>query len=388
MSPLNDASQQPPVMDDMPLSTVGSAHFEGSPLKKYFEMAIKHEATDLHVKPSAKPKLRIRTELKSIDATPFDPEEFEKIIESFLSDAHYKHFRTHGYIDMAYDFDDHNRFRVNVFRARGKIGLAARRIGAEILSYEQLMLPPVLEQIAQNKQGLVLISGITGSGKSTTIASMIQQINEQRPCHIITLEDPIEFLFDDAKAIVSQREIGVDVHSWSEGLRSMVREDPDVILVGEMRDHDTFEAGLHAAETGHLVFGTIHASSAPQVFARIYDLFQESERDLIRNMLAFNLRAIIYQQLLATLREDIERVPAVEILINNAIVSRYILEGRDGELSDVIGSANQEGMVDFNNCLVDLVQKEYIRPQVAIDASHNPDELRMLLKGFRSSASA
>ncbi|MAE62081.1 MAG: twitching motility protein PilT [Planctomycetaceae bacterium] len=373
-------------MDDMPISTSRTAHFEDSPLRKYFEMAIKHEATDLHVKPDAKPKLRIRTELKSIEAEPFTTEAFEKIIESFLNEAHYAHFQSHGYIDMAYDFDERNRFRVNVFRARGKIGLAARRIGDKILSYEQLMLPPVLAQIAEKKQGLVLMAGITGSGKSTTIASMIQQVNEQRPCHIITLEDPIEFLFEDAKAIVSQREIGVDVHSWAEALRSMVREDPDVVLVGEMRDHDTFEAGLHAAETGHLVFGTVHASSAPQVFARIYDLFEESERDPIRNMLAFNLNAVIYQQLLATLRDDVGRVPAVEILINNTIVSRYILEGRDGELSEVIRSAPHEGMVDFNTCLVELVQKEYIRPQMAIDASHNPDELRMLLKGFRTSS--
>jgi twitching motility protein PilT len=356
-----------------------------TPLRRFFEVACKHEASDLIIKPGTKPRIRLKGELRSIDAEPFTDEGFEEVIDGFLTDAQKTRFKKQGYVDLAYDYDEDNRFRVNIFRQRGHSALSARRVSSEILSYEDLNLPESLGQIAQTNQGLILLCGVTGCGKSTTIASMIQQINENRPCHIVTLEDPIEFIFKDDKAVVSQREAGVDFRNFHEGLRSMVRENPDVILIGEMRDRETFEAALHAAETGHLVFGTIHASSSSQAFGRIYNLFPQEERDLIREMLAGNLVAIIYQKLLPSIIEESPRVPAVEILINNPVVRKYIYDGRESELGDVIRSNRDSGMIDFTSSLVDLVKSEYIHPRVAMANAMNADELKMRLKGIQSS---
>ncbi len=223
---------------------------------------------------------------------------------------------------------------------------------------------------------------ITGSGKSTTIAAMINEINANRACHIVTIEDPIEYLFKDDKATINQREVGIDCVNFHEALRALVREDPDVVLVGEMRDYETFEAAIRAAETGHLVFGTIHASSAWQTFGRIYDLFPEPERDQIRKLLAYNLRGIVYQRLLPTLHEDIQRIPALEILLNTPAVQKYILDGREGELLDVIRQSHEEGMIDFTSSLVHLVETECVHHRVALQSTPKPEELKMRLKGI------
>jgi twitching motility protein PilT len=362
-------------------------HFRETPLRKFFEAAIKHGSSDLIIKPQTPIRLRLRGSLRTIEAEPYTVEEFEQIIEQFLTADQREHYLHHGAIDLAYDFDEDNRFRVNVFRARGRSELAARRVSTEILTFEQLHLPPILGEIADAHLGLVLVCGITGSGKSTTLASMLQRINLNRPCHIVTIEDPIEFIFRDAKALVSQREVGVDVPTFSDGLRSLVRENPDVVLIGEMRDRETFEAAIQAAETGHLVFGTIHASSASQAFGRIYNLFPPDERDLIRDMFAQNLRSIIYQKLLPTLMKEPARVPATEVLINGPVVRKYILEGREVELPDVIRQSQKEGMIDFNSSLVQLVEKEYIHPKTALANAFNANELKMRLKGIQTDAS-
>jgi twitching motility protein PilT len=211
---------------------------------------------------------------------------------------------------------------------------------------------------------------------------MLQYVNERKRCHIVTIEDPIEYIFKDAKATINQREVGIDCVNFNEALRSLVREDPDVVLVGEMRDYETFEAAIRAAETGHLVFGTIHASSSWQTFGRIYDLFPEGERDMIRKLLAYNLQAIVYQKLLPTLKEDVPRVPATEILISNPVVRKYILEAREGELLDVIKQSLEEGMIDFTSSLVELVESEWIHHRVALEATPKPEELKMRLKGI------
>jgi twitching motility protein PilT len=231
-------------------------------------------------------------------------------------------------------------------------------------------------------QGIVLLSGVTGSGKSTTIASMLDYVNERRPVHILTIEDPIEYIFTDKKATINQREIGIDVLDFKIALRALVRENPDVVLVGEMRDKETFEAALNAAETGHLVFGTIHASSTTQTFQRIYGLFDPDEIEQIRRMLGYQMRAFVYQKLLPTLHENIHRIPALEILINNAVIQKFILEAREGELREYLKSveARQVGMKDFNESLVELVEQEYIHMRVALEASPNVDELQMRLK--------
>jgi twitching motility protein PilT len=223
---------------------------------------------------------------------------------------------------------------------------------------------------------------VTGSGKSTSIASMLQYINERKRVHILTIEDPIEYIFKDDKATINQREVGIDCIDFNEALRALVRENPDVVLVGEMRDNETFEAAIRASETGHLVFGTIHASSSWQTFGRIYDMFPEGERGQIRKLLAYNLRAIVYQKLLPTLHEDIQRIPAIEILLATPPVQKYILEGREGELLDIIRKSHEDGMIDFTSALVELVESEMIHHRVALEATPKPEELKMRLKGI------
>jgi twitching motility protein PilT len=214
---------------------------------------------------------------------------------------------------------------------------------------------------------------------------MIDYVNARRPIHIVTIEDPIEYIFEDKKATINQREIGIDVLDFKIALKALVRENPDVVLIGEMRDKETFEAALNAAETGHLVYGTIHSSSTTQTFSRIYGLFDQEEVEQIRRMLAYQMRAFVYQKLLPTLREEIHRIPAIEILLNNAIVQKFILEQREGELREYLNSveAIQVGMKDFNQSLVELVEKEYIHMRVALESSPNADDLRMRLKKFK-----
>jgi len=325
-----------------------------TPLAKYFEAAVKFESSDLIMRAGQVPKLRLRGALKSLDVPAIAETDFEHWCEQGLSPAQWQHYAEHGSIDLGTDFDikgEVHRFRINLFRTRGRSAIAARRVSNEILDFEQLYLPPACRQIAEIHQGLVLLCGVTGSGKSTTIASMINHINKTRACHIVTIEDPIEYLFTDEKAIINQREVGIDVPDFDTGLRALVRENPDVVLIGEMRDKETFEAALRASATGHLVFGTIHASSASQAFSRIYDLFPHEEREAIRSLLAYQMQAFIYQKLLPTLHETIARVPAVEILLQSPATRKFILDNREDHLPEVIKSNREAGMQSFVDSL-------------------------------------
>ncbi len=351
-------------------------------LMKYLEATVRYQASDLHVKVNLPPRIRVRGDLKNLQTEECSPELMFQMARDVLDEKQYQYFHHHGAIDFAYDYDEDNRFRINLFMARGRPSLAARLITSNIRTFEDLHLKPVLGELALSPQGLILFAGITGSGKSTSIASMLQYINDRRRCHIVTIEDPIEYIFKDQKATINQREVGIDCVNFNEALRSLVREDPDVVLVGEMRDFETFEAAIRAAETGHLVFGTIHASSAWQTFGRIYDLFEEGDRELIRKLLAYNLRAICYQKLLPTLREDVPRIPAIEILINTPIVRKYILEAREGELLEVLKKSLEEGMIDFTSALVELVESEWVHHRVALESTPRPEELKMRLKGI------
>ncbi len=349
---------------------------------KFLQATIKFKASDLLIKSGQVPKIRLRGALKPLDTEVVDANEFMSIAKAILTEEQFKDLHHFGSVDFAYDYDDQNRFRVNLFQARGKLGVAARLITSNILPFEGLHLPPSMAEIALQPQGIVLLCGVTGSGKSTTIASMLDYVNQRKPVHIVTLEDPIEYIFEDKKAMINQREIGIDCLDFKTGLRALVRENPDVVLIGEMRDNETFEAALHAAETGHLVYGTIHASSTTQTFSRIYGLFPSEEVAEVRKILGYQMRAFVYQKLLPTLHEHIHRIPAIEILINNAVVRTHILEEREGELREYLNSveARKTGMVDFNQTLVELVEKEYIHMRVAQEASPNVDELNMRLK--------
>ena len=346
-----------------------------TPLAKFFEAAVKFKASDLIMRAGHVPKVRLRGELKNLDAI-IEESDFEHWCEQGLSNIQWRHYAEHGSLDLGVDFNikgEIHRFRVNLFRTRGRSAIAARRVSNEILDFEERFLPSACRQIAEIHQGLILLCGVTGSGKSTTIASMLNHINKIRPCHILTIEDPIEYLFTDDKAIINQREVGIDVPDFDTGLRALVRENPDVVLIGEMRDKETFEAALRAAETGHLVLGTIHASSASQAFSRIYDLFPHEERDAIRSLLAHQMQAFIYQKLLPTLHENIARVPAVEILLQAPAARKFILENREDELRDVIKNNREAGMQTFVDSLVELVDKGFVHPRVAQDASPSPD---------------
>ncbi len=353
-------------------------------LGKFLQAAIKFGASDVIVKTETQPKLRLRGTLKPLDTDSVTKDDFEAIVRHLLSKEQLADLHKFGSVDFAYDYDGDNRFRVNLFQSRGKYSIAARLITSAILPFEALHLPAVMADVALQPQGIVLLAGMTGSGKSTTIASMLDFINKNKSVHIVTLEDPIEYIFKDKKATVHQREIGLDCLDFKTGLRALVRENPDVVLIGEMRDAETIEAALHAAETGHLVFGTIHASSASQTFTRIYDLFPPEEREQVRKILAFQIRAIVYQKLLPTLKPDVPRVPAVEILINSAAVRKFILDAREDELHDVLKTQEsvQIGMTDFNGSLVKLVETEFIQTRIAMESTTNQDELKMRLKGI------
>jgi len=356
-------------------------------LNRFFRAAIKTRASDLHLKVGQTPQLRLYGELKKTTGDVITPKKMEELVFELLTPAQKELFLEHGTLDFAHEVDGEHRFRTNVFRQRGLISLAARRVNTVIPPFEELHLPSSLEMVCSSRQGLVLVVGPTGCGKTTTIASMINYINRTRSCHIITIEDPIEYLFKDQKAIVSQREIGLDTDNFEDALTYLMRQDPDVVFVGEMRDAKTVTAGMRAAETGHLVFGTLHSANASQAVHRLLDLFQQNERDLVRQTLSLTIRAIISQVLLPCIKKGTDRIPAVEILITNAAARRLIAEGREGDLPNVIRSSQNEGMQDLTYNLCDLVEKGLVDPKEALKYAPNTDELKMALKGIRTTAS-
>jgi len=355
-------------------------------LDKFFDLTIKAQASDLHLKGNATPRMRVKGKLRHTTGGSIGEQKLEEMIFEILSPDQKNFFLEKGALDFAYDLGAVDRFRVNIFRQRGNVSLVARRVTSTIPPFQSLHLPPIVQDIAQVHQGLVLVTGVTGSGKSTTIASMLDNINRTRPCHIITIEDPIEFVYADDKALVSQREVGIDVPSYEDAMRSLMREDPDVVLIGEMRDYLTLSAGLKAAETGHLVFATLHSSDAYQTITRMLDLTPQIERHMVRQALVGNLRSVISQMLLPSIKEEIPRVPAVEIMIVNPAARKLISEEREVDLPTVIKSSYADGMVDFTESLRQLVETEYIDLKTAYNYSSKPEELKMVLKGIRSTS--
>jgi len=363
----------------------GERHGREPKLHKYFRAMSKEMASDLHLKAGTVPHIRLQTSIRPVKSEALSGDDIIEMASEILTDKQRAYFEEIGSIDVAEELDGGDRFRINIFRQRGDVSIAVRRVSRDVPGFDELNLPPQISGIADLHAGLVLVSGITGSGKSTTIAAMIDHINHTRPCHIVTIEDPIEYIYTDDKALVSQREVGIDVPTFESALKYLSRADPDVVLIGEMRDRDTFQAALQAAETGHLVFGTIHASGSPSTVARILDLFPEASRDLARQSLAFNLQAVISQVLLPCLIEGIDRVPAVEIMLINPSAKQMIREARDPELADVIRSSQHEGMQDMTESLLALIDREYIDPKVAYEVSRNPEELKMRMKGISAS---
>ncbi|MCA9197794.1 MAG: PilT/PilU family type 4a pilus ATPase [Planctomycetales bacterium] len=352
---------------------------------KIFRACVKLEASDLHLKVGKPPYMRIKGSLRPLNRDPIEAEEMVRLLFPMMNERNRRIFDEDGGADFAHTIDVDGvtwRFRVNMLTQLGNIGLVARRINNWIPNFEGLFLPPVMEELCKFDQGMVLLAGVTGSGKSTTIASMLNWINRTYRKHILTLEDPIEFIFTEDKCLINQREIGQDVKDFEIGMKHAVREDPDVMLVGEMRDHETFMTAIHAAETGHLVFGTIHASSAATTIGRILDLFPEEMHAALRSAIAFNMKGIVAQKLLPSIKEGVSRVPTVEVMTFTPTIRKLVLEEEDSKLPDAIRIGAADGMQDFTMSLKGLVDKELIDRQTAFTVAPNIEALKMALKGI------
>lgn len=354
-------------------------------IDKLFRTCVKLKGSDLHLKVGKPPYMRINGSLRPLNREPIDDEEMVRLCFPMMDARNRRIFEENGGADFAkvVEVDGEEwRFRVNLLQQMGHVGLVARRVNNWIPSFEGLNLPPVMEELCKFDQGMVLLAGVTGSGKTTTIASMLNWINHHYRKHILTLEDPIEVVFKEEKCLINQREIGADVKDFEIGMKHAVREDPDVMLVGEMRDKETFLTAIHAAETGHLVFGTIHASSAPSTIGRILDLFPQDMHAALRSAIAFNMRGIVAQKLLPSIKEGVGRVPTVEIMTFNPTVRKLVLEGHDERLPDAIRMCANEGMQDFTMSLQSLVERELIDRATAFEVAPNVDALKMALKGI------
>jgi twitching motility protein PilT len=355
-------------------------------VNKLFRMVMKHEASDLHLKVGQPPMMRLRGDIRRMEMRPLTQEDMERLLLPLLNPRQRKILDEEGGVDLSYVIgQDECRFRVSLFRQRSRLSLVSRRVNTVIPSFKKLGLPDSIESLCNFSEGLVILAGVTGSGKSTTIASMLDYINEREPLHILTVEDPIEFTFTDKKSYINQREIGLDVVDWHKALKDAVRQDPDVILVGELRDIETFEAAINAAETGHLVFGTIHASSAATTINRILDLFPPTKHQAIRQALANNLKAVVAQKLLKSIKPGVGRCPTNEIMIVTPIVRKLISEGEDSKLIDAIRMSYQEGMIDFTENLRQLVERGDIDKATALEVAPNPEQFKMALKGVKMS---
>ena len=360
-------------------------------IDKIFRLAIKHGCSDIHLQVNRPPVFRVKGTLRELQMDPIGEEQMIDLTFPMMDQRNLDIFHRDGGADfskvVADDDGDEWRFRINLLTQMGRVGMVARKVERFIPPFAKLNLPPIMEDLCKYDQGMVLLAGVTGSGKSTTIASMLDWINHNYRKHVLTIEDPIEFVYTSDKCLINQREIGQDVIDFHVAMKHAVREDPDIMLVGEMRDQETFETAIHAAETGHLVFGTIHASSAPGTIARILDLFPASMHAAIRASIAMNMKAIVGQKLLKTIVDEPGRVPIVEIMVFNPTVRKLVMENTDEKLASAIRLCKEEGMQLFNDSLYYFIQKEFISRADAFEISPNKEELKMVLKGIQVKAS-
>jgi len=348
-------------------------------LSQLLQITIDKKASDLHVVPGYYPTIRIYGELFQLTTLEIiTTENVEKMLISILNHEQQEILLANREIDLAYKLND-ERFRVNLYYAQNLLCGSFRYIKAKISTIEELGLPGLLHQCTDFRQGLVLLTGPTGEGKSTTLASIVNEINQKYAKHIITIEDPIEYVYSKYKSIISQRELHQDTHSWSVALKSALREDPDVILVGEMRDFETISLALTAAETGHLVFSTLHTNSAPESIDRIIDIFPPHQQNQIRNQLSIVLKMIISQRLLPK-QNLIERIPAIEILINNTAISTSIREGKTFLIANILETTEGEGSVLFEKNLLSLYKAGTISKETAYSYAIRPKEIARLIK--------
>jgi twitching motility protein PilT len=349
-------------------------------IDELLEHMVTLNASDLHVTAGTPPVVRVRGEVERLDGfEAFTPEDTQQLLYRILSSEQQKHLELKRQLDFSHSIPGLARFRVNVYFQRESIGAAFRLIPAELKTLEELGIPATLHQLAEKPRGLVLITGPTGSGKSTTLAALIDEINRNRSEHILTIEDPIEFLHRHKRCIVNQREIGPDATSFAEALRAALRQDPDVILVGEMRDLETISTALTAAETGHLVFGTLHTQSAPSTIDRIIDVFPSEQQEQVRIQIASSLQGVVTQALLPT-ADGVGRTPALEILLPDDAVRNLIRQGKVEQIYSVMQTNSGRGMQTMEQSLADLIQRRVVNFDIGLACSSRPAQLIGLLE--------
>ena len=352
-------------------------------IEQLLRLMAQKKASDLHIRVGVPPIYRINGELVKIVDTPIDAATMDDFLMDMMNRDQMTRFENNKECDFAVGARDMGRFRVNVFRQRGTSAMVIRHIKATIPKFEELQLPPVILELAERKRGLVLVTGTTGSGKSTCLASMIDHLNDTVADNIITVEDPVEYLHKDRKSIVSQREIGVDTNSYANALRSALRQDPDVLLVGEIRDLETMQIALTAADTGHMVFATIHTTNATETIARVLSMYPPHQHDEVRLLLGECLAGIISLRLLP-IADGTGRVPAAEIMVNTAAIREYVI---DKNKTGMIETAIAEGHMQyhsqtFDQALLDLYAKKKITYEVALAAATNPDDFDLKVRGI------
>ncbi|MBD3184996.1 PilT/PilU family type 4a pilus ATPase [Candidatus Poribacteria bacterium] len=341
---------------------------------------VEQEASDLHIKAGSPPGIRVHGELLPIEEIPsLTPDDTERLINALMTDKQRATFAEEKELDFAYGYSDLYRFRVNVFMQRQSMGAVLRAIPVHILTIEDLNLPDIFKDLAMKPRGLILVTGPTGSGKSTTLAAIIDYINNNRRCHIMTMEDPIEFIHRDSMSYINQREIGDDTNSFGEALAHVLRQDPDVILVGEMRNYETIGTAITAAETGHLVLATLHTNSAAETVDRIIDVFPPHQQAQIRTQLSITLEAVICQALLPR-RDGQGRVAAFEIMLSVPAVGNLIREGKTHQLINIIQTSGKMGMVTRDQSLGSLYERGIINFEDAMSCSTSPEELKRLTR--------
>ena len=345
-------------------------------------LAVENGASDIHIKSNKPAHLRMSGRLEMVEMDPIPPEEVRGFIEGSVPDLFQEEWKRDRQVDYSYRVEGIGRFRVNGFLQRGLPGMVLRHVSDEPPTFEDLNVDaPLLTSLCNEKEGIVILCGATGSGKSSTLAAMLNHINRTQGRHVMTLEDPIEFTYTDIKSIINQREVGIDCANFAAGMKAVLRQDPDVILVGELRDKDTFETALQAAETAHLVFGTLHAANAQQAIQRLFEFFPEERRAALQRQIAYALRALITQKLLPAL-EGGGRFPVSETLVFDSLARKMIVEGDFEKLEAVIEANEDNGSKTFNQDLYRLVNEGKVAKKDALENSPNPKKLEMNLKGI------
>ncbi len=349
-------------------------------LKLYLRTLISNEGSDLHIKSASQVRVRIHGVMKLLGKDTLTPDMVDTLVREITNQEQYEKLVNDRTLDFSYRLGEEHRFRVNVFYQMDGLSAVFRLIPVKILSIDELKLPSVIKTFTEIQRGLVLVTGVTGSGKSTTLAAIIDKINNETKKHIITIEDPIEFVHKDKGCLINQRSVGQDTHSFSDALRAALREDPDIILVGEMRDLETIDIALHAANTGHLVFSTLHTLDAKETIDRIVGMFSNEEQNRIRMSLASVLEGVISQRLIPTKRGG--RIAGIEILKKTARIEQLIAENRDSEIPDALFDGKEiYGTQTFDQALLDLIRKGEISHEVALEYASNPADLKLKLQG-------